>query len=72
MLAPFFSLNFERAGATAERISAQGFELIAGAWLSELTHEDLSKSIDESHRWLIESGLYAALSGGTFSYQIAA
>lgn len=61
---------FERAGVTADQISELSLELIVSSWLGEIIHsQKSSESVDESQRWLIDSGLYAALSGGKLYQQ---
>ena len=70
---PIFQPYFEQAGVTADQINGQSLELIAAAWLGEIIYAEKSaKELDESQRWLIDSGLYAALSGGKFENKAAA
>lgn len=69
---PILEPYFKRAGVTAEKISRQSLELIVASWFGEITHsEKLPDSVD-IQRWLIESGLYAALAGGKFEHEAAA
>ena len=68
---PILQPYFEQARVAAKQISGQSLELIVASWLGETIHsEELSK--DESQRWLIESGLYAAVTGGHFDYDAVA
>ncbi len=70
---PLLQPYFERAGVTAEQISRQSFELIVTSWLADMMHsEQLSENVEDSKRWLIESGLYASLVGGKFVHEAAA
>jgi hypothetical protein len=70
---PILEPYFERAGVTGDEISGQSLELIVSSWLGEIIHSDqLPEHIKNSERWLIESGLYAALAGGRFEHEAAA
>lgn len=70
---PILQPYFERAGLSAERISGSSLELIVGNWLGEIIYsEKPSEALDESQRWLVDSGLYAALSGGQLKAQAVA
>ncbi|MDJ0616219.1 MAG: hypothetical protein QNJ63_05595 [Calothrix sp. MO_192.B10] len=70
---PILNPYFERAGVTAEQISPQSLELIITSWLGEIIHsEKLPENVDTSQRWLIDSGLYAALAGGKFKHEAVA
>jgi hypothetical protein len=70
---PILQPYFEQAGVTADQISGQSLELIAASWLGEIIHSEKStEELDKSQRWLIDSGLYAALSGGKFEHKAAA
>lgn len=63
---------FEQAGVTADQISGQSFELIVASWLEEIIYSEKSpEDVDESQRWLVDSGLYAALAGGKFEHEAA-
>lgn len=64
---------FERAGVTASQISGQSLELIVAAWLGEIIYSPPPpENIDDSQRWVIDSGLYAALTGGKFEHEAVA
>jgi hypothetical protein len=70
---PIFQPYFEQAGVTADQISGHSLELITTAWLGEIIYAEKSaKELDKSQHWLIESGLYVALSGGKFKHKAAA
>jgi hypothetical protein len=70
---PILQPYFERAGVTVDQISGQSLELIVASWLGEIIHsEKLPENVDASMRWLIDSGLYAALAGGKFEHEAAA
>ena len=60
---------FERAVIIPEKIRGENFELLVASWLSDLINsEKLPEEFDESQRWLIDSGLYMAISGGNLKY----
>jgi hypothetical protein len=60
---------FERAGIIPEKIRGDSFELLVASWLSDIVHsEQLPEEFNESQRWLIDSGLYVAISGGNLKY----
>ena len=64
---------FERAEVTASQISGQSLELIVAAWLGEIIYSPkLPETIDDSQRWVMDSGLYAALTGGKFEHEAVA
>ncbi|KAM3101396.1 hypothetical protein ACKFKF_07715 [Phormidesmis sp. 146-12] len=70
---PILKPYFARAGVTADQISGQSFELIITSWLGEIIYaEKLPKNVDDPQRWLIDSGLYAALTGGALKHEAAA
>jgi hypothetical protein len=70
---PILQPYFERAGVEADQIGGQSLEIIAALWLGEIIHsEKPPEGVSEYQRWLIDSGLYTALSGGKFYYQAAA
>ena len=60
---------FEGAGIIPEKIREDSFELLVASWLSDIINsEKLPEEFDESQRWLIDSGLYTAISGGHLKY----
>ena len=66
---PILKSYFERAGIMPEKIRGDSFELLVASWLSDLINsEQLPEEFDESQRWLIDSGLYVAISGGDLKY----
>jgi hypothetical protein len=70
---PILQPYFERAGVTVDQIGGASLELVITSWLGEVIHSDqLPENVDASQQWLIESGLYAALAGGTFEQGLAA
>ena len=70
---PILQPYFEQAGVTADQISGQSLELIVASWLGEIIHSERApENMDESQRWLVDSGLYAALTGGKFEHGAAA
>lgn len=70
---PILQPYFERAGVRSDQISGDSLELIVTSWLGEIIHsEQLPENINDSQKWLIDSGLYAALVGGKVEYEAAA
>ena len=70
---PILQPYFERADVTAEQISKQNLELIVAAWLGEMLHAaQPPDTMGVSQSWLMDSGLYDALAGGSFEYGSAA
>jgi len=69
---PIFQPYFDRAGVTPTNISGQNLELIVSSWLGEIIYGESATTImDESQRWLIDSGLYDALHGANIDKAIA-
>ncbi len=59
----------KKSGVTVDRIRDQSLVLIVASWLGEIIHSDkLPTDLNESQTWLIDSGLYADLVGGTIKY----
>jgi len=70
---PILEPYFKQAGVKADHISRQSLELIILSWLGQIIHSDkLPENIEDSQRWLIDSGLYSALAGGKFEDEAAA
>lgn len=70
---PILQPYFEKAGVAADQISGQSLELIVASWLGEIIHSEKSpEDVDECQRWLVDSGLYAALAGGKFEHEAVA
>lgn len=68
---PILQPYFERAGVTAEQISDQSLELIIESWFWAIIYSEKSPAeLDESQKWLVDSGLYNALAGGKFEYEV--
>lgn len=68
---PILHPYFERAGIRADLISGQSLELIVASWLNELIHK-ASDELDASQQWLVESGLHAAVLGGSLNLEVLA
>jgi hypothetical protein len=67
---PILNPYFERAGIVGDRISGESLEIIISSWLVEIIHsEKTPQNLDNSQLWLVESGLYDALSGGQLLYE---
>ena len=64
---PILKPYFERAGVSDDHISSRSLELIIAAWLAEIMQDvNAHSETDASQQWLIDSGLYLAIAGGTF------
>ena len=70
---PILQPYFEQAGVTAEQISSQSLELIVASWLGKIIYSEKShEEINRSQQWLVESGLSAAVAGGSFNHKAIA
>lgn len=71
---PIFQPYFEKAGIKSEQqISEESLELIFSTWLTKIIDsKELPNEADESQRWIIDSGLYAAIAGGNLQYEVVA
>lgn len=68
---PILQPYFEQAGITGEQVSRQSLELIIATWLNELIYtEEVPDEFDDANRWLVDSGLYHAILGGSLTYEI--
>lgn len=66
---PVLQPYYNQAGITAEQVSTQSLELIIASWLNEIIHKAPSE-LDASQQWLLESGLYGAVAGGSLSHEV--
>ena len=70
---PILQPYFEQAGVSDEQISGQSLELIVASWLLKIIHASQPfEDADTSQQWLMESGLYDAITGGKFEDTAAA
>lgn len=54
---------FEKTNINPNTISSGSLEIIILSWLGEIIYSEKSpKNLDSSQQWLLQSGLYAALS----------
>ena len=66
---PILEPYLKKSGVTVDRIRDESLELIVASWLGEIIHFDkLPADLNESQPWLIDSGLYADLVGGTIKF----
>lgn len=67
---PGFAPYFERAGLDPHDVSGQAFELLVGAWLSDVirSEEAMGKPSDDQN-WLAKSGFRNAVKGGHVEYE---
>ena len=66
---PILRPYFKQSGVTADHVSEASLELITAAWLNDLIHRKPNE-IDASQRWLLDSGLYDAVAGGSLQHQV--
>ncbi|BAZ69604.1 hypothetical protein NIES4106_43770 [Fischerella sp. NIES-4106] len=70
---PILQPYFEQAGVSEDKISGQSLELIVASWLGRIIHtSEPLEDTETSQQWLIESGLYNAITGGNFEHTAAA
>ncbi len=70
---PIFRPHFEQSGITANQISSENLEIIVTSWLAKIMYSSKPPSLDdESHGWLVDSGLYNAIAGGSFNREAVA
>ncbi|KYC41695.1 hypothetical protein WA1_16790 [Scytonema hofmannii PCC 7110] len=71
---PIIQPYLDKAGITlTQTLSSHSLELIVASWLSEIIYCD--RPLEETHKreqWLLDSGLYAAISGGSFNREAVA
>jgi len=64
---------YDRAKVKPEEISGQSLELIIASWLGEMIYsEKPPEDLDQSQRWLLNSGLYSAIAGGRLKHEVVA
>ncbi|MFB6275686.1 MAG: hypothetical protein ABEI32_06005 [Halothece sp.] len=62
---------FEQAGVISQQISGQSLEIIVASWLAEIIYSDKQpEDLDDSQYWLVESGLYSAIAGGSLKHEV--
>ena len=66
---PVLQPYFDQAGITADQVSGQSLELIVASWLNEIIHKT-PDGLDASQQWLIDSGLYNAVVGGSLDHEV--
>lgn len=70
---PLLSSYFEQIDVRPGDISSSSFELIIRSWLAELIYAKLpNNQIDESIKWIVDSGLQDALDGGYLGEEVLA
>lgn len=69
---PIFGRYYEGAGIDPSQIGRSSLEFIVSIWLGRIINFSKSPDdLDEYHQWMIESGLYNAISGGYLSTEEA-
>jgi len=66
---PILQPYFEQSNVTANQVSGQSLELIVASWLNEVMHKTPDE-FDASQQWLIDSGLYDAVAGGSLDREV--
>ena len=71
---PVLKPYLDKAGITqGQKISSQSLVLIVASWLSKIIYSEQPPSeTDESEQWLVDSGLYTAVAGGSFGREAVA
>jgi len=68
---PIFAPYFERAGIDPRNVSAHAFELVVGAWLSDLVRAgEVPEQVANGQKWLVESGFLTAVKDGRLAYEV--
>lgn len=63
---PILQPYFDNAGISADEISGASLEFIVTTWLNDMIHTPPDR-LDSSDRWLVDSGLFEAIAGGSLS-----
>ena len=70
---PGLAHYFERAGVDPRHVSGDAFELLVGAWLSDVVRfGDASEEFGDDRDWIAKSGFLSAVEGGRIEYEAAA
>ncbi len=71
---PILKPYLDKAAITqGQKISSQSLILIVASWLSKIIYSEQPPSeTDESEQWLVDSGLYTAVAGGSFGREAVA
>ena len=66
MLAPYLGHTIP----ALNELGGYGLELIVTSWLKEVVHAELRRvAIRPNLRWLLDSGLYESIKGGTLAIE---
>lgn len=68
---PILQRYFDHSGIPADQVSGQSLELMVASWLSGIIHM-APDELDASQQWLIDSGLYNAVAGGSLDHEVLA
>lgn len=66
---PILQPYFAQSGVTADHVSGQSLELIVASWLSEVMQKTPDE-FDASQQWVLDSGLYDAVVGGSLDHGV--
>src|SRR5436190_15490117 len=70
---PLLEPYFKRIRRDPAEISGEGFELLVGSWLADLTRSGMApEQVSEPDSWLMQSGFLNAVRNGRVDYQLAA
>jgi hypothetical protein len=68
---PLLQPYFDEVGISPDQITGSSFELILAAWLNKIIQlNDHPENISTTEQWLLDSGLYHALTGGSLDYEV--
>ena len=63
---PILQPYLDKSGIAAHAISEASLEFIVASWLNGVIHKTPDE-LDASEQWLVDSGLFNAIAGGTLS-----
>ncbi len=70
---PIIQPYFKRIGIQNNQIRENSLEMIITSWLNEVMYsEETIEELKDSQSWLIDSGLYSALTGGKINHEVKA
>lgn len=71
--APFLQPYFEKASILPSTVTGKSFELIVVSWLNQILRASNPEDIqNHGQDWLLNSGLFEALTGGYLKFETAA
>jgi hypothetical protein len=67
---PILQPYFEQAAIKADEVSGASLELIVASWIGGVMHKS-PDALSDSEQWLVDSGLYDAVAGGSLVHEVA-